>query len=69
LGIITILICIRARVAFGLGESLYRMDELGVRSDCLVMRELPAIKWEVTNSNGAVGIRVDTYERSQFKWI
>jgi hypothetical protein len=67
LGIITVLIYIRARAAFGLGGSLCRMCELGVRSSNLTMRELPAIKWEVTDSNRAVGIRVDTYKKSQFK--
>jgi hypothetical protein len=68
LEIVTVLICIRARAAFGLGESLCRMDELGVRSGSLAMKELPAIKWEVTDSNGAAGIRVGTCERNQFEY-
>lgn len=65
--IVSVLICIRVRAAFGLGEILCRMDELEVKSGSLAMRELPAIKWEVTDSNGASGIRVGTCERSQFE--
>ena len=36
---------------------------LGVRSGSLAMRELPAINWEVMDSNRAAGVRVDTCER------
>ena len=67
MGIVSVLIYIRARATFGLGENLCRMDELGVRSNSLAMRELLAIKWEVTDNNRAAGIKVGTYERNQFK--
>jgi hypothetical protein len=67
LGVIAILINIRARAAFGLGESLWRVYMLGVRSGSLAMRDLLAVNWEVTDSNRVVGVRIGACERGQFK--